>query len=138
VGFLPFAPGTAGTLLGVPVAWLLSLADPYVQIILVVAAVPVAALVCGRAASQAGESDPCWIVVDEIVGYGVAVLLVPPSFSAYLAGFLSFRLFDILKPPPIGWVDRHMAGGWGILLDDVLAGLYTRLFLWVLLQAGTI
>jgi phosphatidylglycerophosphatase A len=137
-GLLPGAPGTWGTLVALPLAWALSALPPLLQAALLAASLPGAAAVCGLAAEEDGHKDPHWITLDEIVGYCLAVAFVPPRLSAYLAGFFLFRLFDIVKPPPAGWVDRCLPGGWGVLLDDVLAGAYTRLVLWFLAWAGVL
>ncbi len=131
-GRVPVAPGTAGTLVAVPLAWALAQLPPTLHLLALAAALPAAALVCGRAARLDGRDDPGWIVLDEIVGFCVAVALLPPRPLTLAAGFALFRLFDIVKPPPAGWLDRHLKGGWGILLDDVAAGLWTRLILGIL------
>jgi phosphatidylglycerophosphatase A len=127
------APGTAGTLVAVPFAWALAQLPPLLHLLLLALAVPAAAAVCGRAARLDARKDPGWIVLDEMVGFWVAVALLPPRPMTLAVGFALFRLFDIVKPPPAGWIDRNLPGGWGILLDDVAAGLWTRLVLGVLL-----
>ncbi|MEW6488020.1 MAG: phosphatidylglycerophosphatase A [Thermodesulfobacteriota bacterium] len=132
-GRAPVAPGTAGTLVAVPFAWGLAQLPPVLHLLLLGLAVPAAAAVCDRAARLDGSKDPGWIVLDEMVGFWVAVALLPPRPMTLAAGFALFRLFDIVKPPPAGWIDRNLPGGWGILLDDVAAGLWTRLVLGVLL-----
>lgn len=131
-GRAPLAPGTFGTLVGIPIALLLSLAPLPGQVLLVLALLPFAAWVCGAAERSSGHIDPGWIVLDEIVGFCIATLGLAPAVGGYLAAFLLFRLFDILKPPPANWVDSRVRGGWGILLDDVLAGVYARAVLFVL------
>lgn len=136
VGFAPVAPGTAGTLAAVPLALALGFLPAWVRVCLLVASLPLAAAVCSKAAAEAGEEDPGWIVLDEIVGYCIAVAWAPRVIQAHVAGFLLFRLFDIVKPPPAGWIDRRLGGGWGILLDDVCAGLYTALAIAALAWAG--
>ena len=137
-GRIPWAPGTCGTLAAVPVAWVLTQLPPPLHLIVLGLLLPLAAAVCGRAAREEAQNDPPWIVLDEMVGYWTAVVLVPPSPAAWAAGFVCFRVFDILKPPPIRWIDRHTRGGWGILLDDVAAGLAARAVLAVLLRWGVI
>ncbi|GAB4262508.1 MAG: phosphatidylglycerophosphatase A [Deferrisomatales bacterium] len=132
-GWAPWAPGTAGTLAAVPFAWLWAQLPSPAHLALLVGCLPLAAGICGRAARQAGAEDPPWIVLDEMVGYWVAVAWIPPTWPGLAAGFVLFRLFDILKPPPVGWVDRSLRGGWGILMDDVVAGLCARLT-WALVQ----
>ncbi len=127
LGCSPFAPGTVGTLGGVLVAYLLALAG--VDFV-------VGALVCcavlyaiGRSLGDwseqyAGKKDPGIFVVDEVIGYLVTVLWVDaPSLTALVVAFFVFRFFDIFKPPPARRLER-LGGGDGILLDDVVAGLY--------------
>lgn len=135
-GFAPLAPGTAGTLAAVPLAWALNSLPWAPHLLILAATVPVAAHLCDRAAQDDGRADPRWIVLDEWVGFCISVFRAPATVDAYLAGFFLFRLFDILKPPPAGWVDRNVPGGWGILLDDVLAGLFGRLTLLALAWIG--
>ena len=80
---------------------------------------------CGRTAAALDTDDPREVVWDEIVGFLVAMTALAPSWPWLAAGFTLFRVFDILKPWPISWVDRRVKGGLGIMLDDLLAGLYT-------------
>lgn len=135
-GLSPAAPGTAGSLAAVPLACVWCWLPPLAHVALLLALIPVGAAVCGRAARGDGSSDPGWIVFDEMIGYWVAVAFVPSRISVWAAGFFLFRLFDILKPEPVSWIDRNVRGGWGILLDDVMAGIYTRLALEVLGRVG--
>lgn len=137
-GYCPIAPGTAGTAVALPLAWALGLVPLGPRLALLAALLPVAAWICGRAARQAGAEDPGWVVLDEILGFLVGTALVAPGLAAYLVAFLLFRLFDILKPPPAGAIDRRLTGGWGILLDDVVAGLYTALSLALLERLGAL
>lgn len=137
-GFAPVAPGTVGTLVALPGAWALSLAPPWVRLTLIAGALPLAARICGAAARQGADEDPGWVVLDEIVGFLVATAFVPAGLASYLVAFLLFRLFDIIKPPPAGAIDRRLPGGWGILLDDVFAGLYAALFLALLERFGAL
>lgn len=131
-GRVPVAPGTAGTLVAVPFAWVLAQLPSLLHLLFLGLALPAAAAVCDRAARLDGRKDPGWIVLDEMVGFWIAVALLPPRAATLAGGFALFRLFDIVKPPPAGWIDRNLGGGWGILLDDVAAGLWTRLVLGVL------
>ena len=118
------APGTFGTLPGVVLAVaLLSMPLPlsvYIGITVLLLAVGIP--LCGEAAVLLGRKDPPSVVWDEIVGMLVTMTAVPLSLASVLAGFVLFRMFDIWKPWPIGWVDRQIAGGLGIMLDDVIAG----------------
>ncbi|MEM9381462.1 MAG: phosphatidylglycerophosphatase A [Planctomycetota bacterium] len=125
LGLAPVAPGTFGTLGGVLIAWLLAGKADFLVWILLVA---VGLYVLGRfvapwAEARAGK-DPGFYVIDEVVGYLVTVAWVGgPSLLALFVAFVVFRFFDILKPPPVRWFER-LPGGDGILLDDVVAGVY--------------
>ena len=128
-GYLPKAPGTWGTLVGLVLWWPLaglSLAA-YLAAVGLLFAVGVAS--AGAAEKILDRGDPGVVVIDEIVGVLIALTAVPLHPAAALAGFALFRLFDIAKPFPVGWVDRHLHGGLGIMLDDVAAGLYALLVL---------
>ena len=80
-----------------------------------------------------GVPDDRRIVVDELVGYLVGVAWLPFSWPTAAAGFVFFRIFDILKPPPASWLDRNLKNGFGVVLDDVMAGVYTALALYLAL-----
>lgn len=128
-GLAPKAPGTFGTLAAIPV-WYLAAQLPlagYVAVLLVVIAV--GPYLCGRTASDLGVHDHPGIVWDEIAGFLLTMLLVPVSWYGALAGFALFRLFDIAKPWPIGWLDRQVHGGTGIMIDDLVAALYAAVCL---------
>ncbi len=131
-GFVRVAPGTAGTLVAIPIALLLSYLPPPLYLLLILGMTVPAALICDQAARIDGGKDPGWIVLDEIIGFLFAVLWLPRSLLWYIAAFCLFRLFDILKPWAVGWLDRNVSGGWGIVLDDVAAGIFTRLALLVI------
>jgi phosphatidylglycerophosphatase A len=122
-------PGTFGTLWGVLLAWLLlPLGWPIylsVTFVLIVAAIWSAI----QYEKITLRHDPQEIVIDEVVGYLVTMIAVPATGKALLAGFISFRFFDIVKPFPIGWVDRKIPGGWGTVLDDLLAGIFASIVL---------
>ena len=126
LGCAPFAPGTFGTLGGVLIAWLLASSANYLVWTVVTCVVLYAS---GRALgdwaeSYAGKKDPGIFVVDEVIGYLVTVAwLQGPSLATLTVGFFVFRFFDIVKPPPVRTMERF-GGGDGILLDDVVAGLY--------------
>ena len=128
-GYLPKAPGTWGSLVGVAL-WF-GLRDlallPYLG---VTATLFVVGTLCaGSAEKIVDRADPGLVVVDEIVGQLLALLAAPHHPVAALLAFLVFRVFDILKPFPANWLDRHIHGGLGIMLDDVVAGLYSLLVL---------
>ncbi len=137
-GWCPFAPGTAGAAAALPLIWLTGLLPTGIQVLLLAAALPASAAVCGRAARLDGRADPGWVVLDEFMGMWVSVFLLAPSLRGYLLAFVLFRLFDILKPPPIRWIDRRVPGGWGILLDDLLAGVFVRVTMEALRAGGVV
>ena len=125
LGLAPKAPGTFGTLGGVALAWALAGTQQYLLWVLVVAA---ALYVLGRAVAPGAEAragkDPGWFVIDEVIGYLLTVAwLGGPTWLTLGVGFCLFRCFDILKPWPVRALER-VPGGDGILLDDVMAGLY--------------
>ena len=128
-GYLPKAPGTWGTLVGLLLWWPLAglSLTAYLATVAVLFLVGVAS--AGAAEKILDRGDPGVVVIDEIVGVLIALAAVPLHPVAALAGFALFRLFDIAKPFPVGWLDRHLHGGLGIMLDDVAAGLYALLVL---------
>ncbi|MCM2972957.1 MULTISPECIES: phosphatidylglycerophosphatase A family protein [Larsenimonas] len=135
-GTVPFAPGTFGTLAAIPFYWLMSsLTLPYYLGILVVTML-VGIYLCGKTSRDLGVHDHSGIVWDEFVGYWLTMAAVPFSWQSALWGFVVFRVFDIIKPWPIRTVDRRVAGGFGIMFDDVLAGVYawSTMHLWFWLQ----
>ncbi|MGH8119030.1 MAG: phosphatidylglycerophosphatase A family protein [Gammaproteobacteria bacterium] len=134
-GLTPKLPGTAGTLVGVVLYLLLpDLSLVHYTGLLVVLFVP-GIWICGRTARDLGVHDHPAIVYDEIVGYLVTMSLAPPGWWWIVVGFLLFRLFDIWKPWPIRWLDRSVAGGFGVMLDDLVAGLFALLALQVVVHA---
>ncbi|HEY3860064.1 MAG TPA: phosphatidylglycerophosphatase A [Gammaproteobacteria bacterium] len=123
-GLSPKAPGTMGTLVAIPLYLLLLMYTSSGVYLAVLAVALVAGIfICGYTATQMGIDDPKGVVWDEIVGYLITMLGLPLGWIWIVAGFLLFRLFDIWKPWPIRWVDRHIKGGFGIMFDDVLAAL---------------
>lgn len=128
-GLSPFAPGTVGTLVAVPLAasaWLMPL-WPRVAfgILLLVGGI----WICGESARRLGVHDYGGIVMDEIASFYLLMLLLPATWFWMAAGFVMFRIFDIAKPWPIGPLDRRVGGGFGIMLDDVVAALFAALVL---------
>jgi phosphatidylglycerophosphatase A len=131
-GLSPKAPGTMGTLVAVPLFLLLANLPVYAYLAIITAAFLAGIYLCGRTASDLGVHDHGGIVWDEFVGYWITMILVPVTWYWVLAGFVLFRVFDILKPFPIGWLDKKVGGGLGIMIDDVLAGVYALICLQVL------
>ncbi len=130
LGFLPAAPGTWGSLGGLALWWLtLPLGLRAQALLLVFAAVP-ASLICGSCARKAGERDPSFVVLDEILGMHLALLFLKPSSWLWVAAaFALFRLLDIAKPWPVNLMERRFSNGPAILLDDLAAGAITGLIL---------
>lgn len=128
-GLAPRAPGTMGTLAAVPLAVALKLLPALVFWPLLAMLFVAGVRICDVASRRAGEHDPGGIVWDEMVAYWLVAAFVPLSWTWLLAAFVLFRLFDILKPWPIGWVEKRFDGGLGIMLDDIVAALYAILIL---------
>lgn len=129
-GLMPFVPGTWGTLAAMPVYLLLAGFSWQVYLILTLAAFFIGIAVCDRVSSELGVHDYSGIVWDEVVGYLLTMFLAPLSLLWMAVGFLLFRLFDIWKPEPIRYIDKHVHGGLGIMLDDVLAAVPA----WIVMQ----
>jgi len=129
LGYAPVAPGTVGTLAGLPAFWLLAGLSPAAYLLALAALTSLAVWAAGVAGHHYGVVDDRRIVIDELAGYLVTVALLPWSWLTALLGFAWFRLFDILKPPPVNWIDRHCKNGFGVVFDDVAAGLYAALAL---------
>ena len=124
-GLAPFAPGTAGTLLTVPLVYFLQQ-----QTSLIYAAVTLFVLltgpwVCAYAADKLKVHDHSGIVYDEVAGFLITMSIVPHGWTWMFAGFVLFRFFDAVKPWPISWFDQNIHGGTGIMLDDVIAGIFS-------------
>ena len=124
-GLAPKAPGTFGTLAAIPLFLLLAMLTPMYYLVAVIVMSIAGIYICGKAANDVGVHDHPAIVWDEFVGYFITMFMVPVSWQSVLVGFLLFRLFDILKPWPISYIDKKMSGGAGIMFDDILAGLFS-------------
>ena len=123
-GYSPYVPGTAGSLAAIPACLIFMLMPHWLHAVCLAALIPFSFWVCGRAASIIGKEDPGCIVLDEFVGMIITMSGVKISFLNLAAGFILFRVFDIIKPWPIRWLDRYVKGGLGIMADDVLAGVF--------------
>lgn len=130
-GAAPVAPGTFGTLAAVPLYLLLAQLPLGAYLLVLVAAFGLGIWLCERTSRDLGVHDHGGIVWDEFVGFWLTMLAAPQGWWWLLAGFLLFRFFDVLKPFPINYLDRHVKGGLGIMLDDAVAGT----FAWFCLQA---
>jgi len=128
-GYLPKVPGTWGSMVGV-LLWLglRNLAvGPYAAVVAVLFVV--GTLAAGAAEKIVDFGDPGLVVIDEIVGQLIVLAMVPHKPACVFAGFILFRFFDILKPFPIGWIDQHIHGGLGIMIDDIGAAVYALIVL---------
>jgi len=121
-GLARFAPGTFGTLTAIPFYLLLARLPAWLYALTVLAAFALGVWVCDSVSHDLKVHDHGGIVFDEFVGYWLTMFLLPVTWYWVLAGFALFRLFDIWKPGPIGWCDRQVGGGLGIMVDDVAAG----------------
>lgn len=128
-GLSPIAPGTMGTLMAIPFAiFLKQLSQPWYWVMLLVT-FALGVWICDHVSRRLGVHDHGGIVWDEMVGYWLAIALVPLQWTWLLAGFVLFRIFDILKPWPINMLDRKVSGGFGIMIDDILAAVYAMAIL---------
>jgi len=134
LGNMPFAPGTFGTLPGLPICWLLSRIDLSITVFLIVLTIPLAIWISGKAERLIGKKDPGSIVIDEIVGMIVTLAGLPFNAITVGLGFVLFRLLDITKPFPISFLEHRFKGGTGIVLDDVAAGIIANITLRIILQ----
>lgn len=130
-GLLPKAPGTWGTLIAIPITLFVMQFGFAVHLAFAILAAIFGIYVCGESARRLGVHDHPGIVWDEITGFAVTMLTVPAPARFYwvLAGFALFRLFDIWKPWPIREADHSLSGGLGIMLDDVIAGIFAAAIL---------
>ncbi len=124
LGLARWGPGTVGTLLGIPLFLILQPFGLVVNVIAVALLFVFGVWCCDACSRNLQVHDHPGIVWDEVVGLLVTLLLAPMTVTAIVLGFAYFRLFDIVKPWPIGWVDRRVSGGLGIMLDDVFAGVF--------------
>jgi len=129
-GVLPRMPGTYGTLAAIPIYLLMMNLPLWIYALFTIILIVFAVIACDITAKDIGVHDYSGIVLDEIVGFLVTMIAVPIGWFWIALGFILFRIFDIWKPWPIKWLDRKVSGGFGIVVDDLLAGVYA----WIVLQ----
>ena len=129
VGMIPVAPGTFGTLVGLPLCWLLSTIGPAPALAAMVIFIGTSVWIAHRAEAVLDRHDPGCIVIDEIAGMALTLIWLPFTVRTAVAGFIVFRLLDVLKPPPVRTLDRTLSGGLGVVMDDVAAGIMANLIL---------
>ncbi len=130
-GYSPFAPGTAGSAVGLLLFWPLQAAPVMIQVAAVAILFVVGVAASTRVARGLGIEDPGIVVVDEVVGMWTSLLFLPFTPATAIAGFVLFRIMDVFKPYPARQFES-LPGGWGIMADDLMAGIYANL----LLRAG--
>ncbi len=133
VGNIPPAPGTLGSLIGLPLCFLLAGIQLPPAIILAVLFIGFAVWIAHAAEKTLKKKDPGCIVIDEVSGMVVTLIGLPFNLTTVVIGFIIFRILDILKPFPIRTLDQRLAGGIGIVADDVVAGIFANIILRVLL-----
>jgi len=131
-GLAKKAPGTFGTLAAVPIYLVLVQTSSWIYSIVTIFCSIAGIWICGIAADKLGEHDFGGIVWDEIAGFLMTMWFVGFSWQNVMLGFVLFRIFDIIKPWPIKWIDQKVSGGFGIMLDDVIAGLIAGLLLYLI------
>ncbi|MFC1798192.1 phosphatidylglycerophosphatase A [Thermodesulfobacteriota bacterium] len=132
-GYLPVAPGTFGTLVGLPLCFFLSKIDFFAAAIYITLFVIFAIWIAHMAENILQKTDPGYIVVDEIAGIMITFIGIPFTLFSAGAGFLVFRIMDIWKPFPIRRIEKKIPGGAGVVMDDLLAGVYANLLLRIVL-----
>ncbi len=128
IGYIPFAPGTIGSLAALSFVWFLKPHDALLLLVLIAGFIS-GVLSSHTVEKNTGIKDSKHIVIDEFVGYLASIIFLPITIGYIIAAFLLFRVFDILKPPPIRNVEKMFNGGLGIMLDDLLAGIFTNILL---------
>lgn len=128
-GLSPVAPGSVGTLLGIPIYLALAGCHRLVFLSGIVLISAVAVYVSGAFETASGQKDPGRIVIDEIAGFQVALFLVAPTLLHVVAGYVLFRFFDIVKPYPAKLCETKLPGGYAVVMDDIIAGIYANIVL---------
>jgi phosphatidylglycerophosphatase A len=131
-GLAPRAPGTVGTIAAIPIYLLMQNLSLMTYLVLTVIAFIVGIWICQKSADWLGKEDPSAVVWDEIVGYLVTMIAAPQGWQWVVLGFALFRFFDILKPWPISLADKELHGGFGIMFDDVIAGIFAAVILQII------
>ena len=129
VGYSPIAPGTMGTLIAIPVYYFLSNVSSPIYEITLIGFFFLSVWISENAETFFGRKDDPRIVIDEMIGFLITMLWIPKTIRFIIIGFFLFRLFDILKPFPIRRFEKRLKGGFGVVLDDVIAGVYANIIL---------
>jgi phosphatidylglycerophosphatase A len=132
LGYSPIAPGTAGSILALLVAYFLMQDNPVYLIVATIICFGIGIVSATFVEKDRGIEDPSLVVVDEIVGMWISLLFIPIVWWMYLIAFLLFRLFDVVKPFPVDSAQK-LSRGWGIMMDDVLAGVYALIVMHIII-----
>ncbi len=133
-GLVPKVPGTAGTLAAIiPWLWMSELSLSVYLLVLAFACL-IGIVICDKTSSDLKVHDHSGIVWDEFCGFWITMIMIPATWQWILGGFILFRFFDIIKPWPISWLDKKVSGGFGIMIDDLLAGLFSLIILQLILH----
>ena len=128
-GLSPWAPGTAGTVIAIPLYVLISSLHTSFYLAITALVSLIGIWVCSYTSKKLNGHDHPAIVIDEIAGYFITMIMAPEGWLWVLIGFILFRIFDIFKPWPISWIDKKVRGGFGIMLDDIVAGIVALILL---------
>ncbi|TMO70411.1 phosphatidylglycerophosphatase A family protein [Pseudoalteromonas aurantia] len=138
LGLSPIAPGTVGTLAALPFIFITLSYPLWLQCVFAIVISIFGLWACGKTAEDVQVHDHPAIVWDEVAGFYITMLGAALSWQTLLAGFVLFRLFDIVKPGPIKLLDKRLKGGWGIMADDILAGIFSLICLQALIKTGVL
>lgn len=133
IGKIKFAPGTWGTLAAVPLVYVVAQTNGLIYMIACLLLMPLAILAAEFHERKLGTHDSSEIVIDEVLGFFIAMTWVPITWQSMLIGFFLFRVLDIFKPFPIGYIDKKVHGGLGVIADDLVAGILVNIILQVIL-----
>ena len=137
VGKSPYFPGTCGTLVALPIVWILNQLGPLSYLVITFVSIIGATYVAEMYEVYHNRHDRPEVVIDEIVGFMVTMTLIPQTAITLLTGFILFRILDMVKPFPISYFDKHVSGGYGVVMDDLVAGLIANLILQYLVLRTT-
>lgn len=139
IGYFPFASGTAGSFATLPVAFGIAYFFGTFGLLAIALLTFIIGIVASKEILKYTKHDPSLIIIDEVVGQLITLAFIGPmliqnlnTWPAYFIGFLLFRIFDVLKPWPANWADKKVLNAWGVMLDDVFAGLYAGLCLYAM------
>ena len=138
VGYFPKAPGTIGSLISLPIIFCICYKFGFIGLLIVIITSFVVAIISVNKVLKYTEHDPNFIVVDEFIGQSVTFLLISNSLISktniipYIIGFILFRIFDVVKPYPVNYADKKIQNAFGVIIDDIFAGIYATILLYVI------